>query len=523
MAYQTLHDAYVALNTTHWLYNRNRDRWEFLYHSYAGGEEYRKGGYLTKYQLETAAEFQQRLMNTPLDNQCQSVIQTYISFLFRNLPERDFGSWEGLPQLEDFLKDCDREGRNFNSFMKQVSIWASVFGSAWVIMTKPNVGAQTLAQEQALGVRPYINLLTPLAVSDWSWQRDSTGRYELNRLRYIEEIMDSITIIKEWDLTSITTYEMNEVKKEARVIDEQPNLLNRIPAILVYNQRSVTRDLGISDITDIADIQRQIYCLLSEQEQQIRIDGHPTLVTPVTANVGSGAGAIIQLQDGSDGALNPYYLEAGGISVDNIHNSIDKLVESIDRMAFTGGVRAKETRTMSGVAMEVEFNLLSAKLADKADQLELAEEQIWELWALYQQTEFTGSIKYPDTFSIQDDDREMNQLLTAKNAASDPIVLKIIDGKILELLGEEKELLSYDDLTPVPGRTYSDGTPIPDSLPPAYQLSTNSDVPQGQNCANCEYYKSTEQYCIKFDAAVRPVFWCAKWEPKEDTNDLADQ
>jgi hypothetical protein len=38
------------------------------------------------------------------------------------------------------------------------------------------------------------------------------------------------------------------------------------------------RGLGVSDLTDIADLQKAIYNELSEIEQIIRISNHPSLV-----------------------------------------------------------------------------------------------------------------------------------------------------------------------------------------------------------------------------------------------------
>jgi hypothetical protein len=83
-------------------------------------------------------------------------------------------------------------------------------------------------------------------------------------------------------------------------------------------------------------------------------------------------------------------------------------------------------------------------------------------------------------------------------------------------LGEEKERLPFIDPNPQVGRLYPDGEEINSNLPAAYQPATNPDVPAGQNCGNCEYYKPGELYCTKFDAPVRAVFWCAKWEPYEE-------
>jgi len=124
-----------------------------------------------------------------------------------------------------------------------------------------------------------------------------------------------------------------------------------------------------------------------------------------------------------------------------------------------------------------------------------------------------GYVEYPNSFNIRDKAGEINQLQTAKSTATDPVVIRKIDEHILEWMGEEKELLAYQDINPIPGRTYPDGEAIPESLPPAYMPAEDSGT-QDQWCQNCEYYKSTEGYCIKFDANVRPLFWCAKWEPQ---------
>lgn len=516
MTQQALLDDYTALSSTNNFYTRNRDRWEYLYNSYAGGDDYRQGAYLTRYNLETSGEYQARLNNTPLDNHCQSVIQTYISFLFREEPKRDFEDWEDLPDVEAFLEDADMENRSLDAFMKQVATWVSVFGHGFIIMTKPNLGAVSLGQEMELGVRPYVNFLSPLIVSDWTWSREPGGRYVLTYFKYVEDIADGITTVREWTPDTIKTWVMDDLKKEAYLRAEEPNMLGMIPVIMVYNQRGIVRDMGISDITDIADLQRQIYNLQSENEQSIRMDGHPSLVVSATAQLGSGAGALIVLQEGADAGQNPYYLEHGGTSVDNIHSSIDKLVEAIDRISFTGGVRGTVQKTMSGIAMSTEFELLNAKLSEKADQLELAEEQIWRLFGIYQNRTWNGEVEYPGSFNIRDQQREFAELATAKSAATDPVVFRVIDERILELFGEEDERLPFIDPNPQTGRTYPDGEAIPDSLPNAYQPATNPDVPPGQNCGNCEYYKPGELYCTKFDAPVRAVWWCAKWEPYEE-------
>lgn len=439
MSLQSLTEAYAYIGTASLEFNRNRDRWKFLLESYSGGDDYRQGAHLVRYTLETDAEYEARLRSTPLDNHCRSVISVYISFLFREEPKRELGPLALDPMVKEFLKDADLDGRSFTAFMKEASIWSSVFGHCWVLMTKPGVIAQTLADQIAQGVRPYVNLLTPLVVTDWRWQRLPNGRYDLTYFKYIEDVNGDEVTIREWTKETIRTWIANERTRTAILHMEEINELGKIPAVLVYNQRSQIRGIGLSDISDIADQQRAIYNELSEVEQSVRLEGHPSLVVTPDTQVGAGAGAMIMMPDNLDAGLKPYMLNADATPINMIYESIRNRVASIDRMANTGGVRATETRTLSGVAMETEFQLLNAKLSEKADNLELAEEQIWQLWCQYQGVVWDGEIEYPSSFNIRDTNREFQELQTAKSAATSPAVLAVIDYKIMEALDEEPE------------------------------------------------------------------------------------
>ena len=517
---ETLSDELSRLLQGNLLYDTYFPQWQYLLQSYVGGQEYKDAQHLTRYQLETDGEYRARIRTTPLENHCQSVISVYNSFLFREEPVREFNGLESFPELEDFLNDADFDGRSLNAFMKDVATWTSVFGHAWIIVSKPNVGAVTVADEQSMGVRPYVSLLTPMVVLDWEYSRAPSGRVTLNKLRYLEETTGDIKIVKLWTPETVTTTVIDTKKEE--IVEEivEVNGLGMIPAVCAYNGRSIIRGFGVSDIADIADAQKFIYNATSEVEQSIRMDSHPSLVVTPETKVGTGSGALIHMPENLDPGLKPYLLEFGGASIDSIYQAIQHSIDSIDKMANTGAVRATESKVMSGVAMETEFQLLNARLSEKADNLELAEEQMWMIWCAYMGTTWQGSIDYPGSFNIRDTGSEITQLQTAKNTATDPAVLRKIDEHILEWMGEEKELLPFQDPNPQPGRLYPDGEEINANLPAAYQPASNPEVPQGENCGNCEYYKPGELYCTKFDAPVRAVYWCAKWEPYEEMSSV---
>jgi len=443
----TLSDELKRLLQGNQLYQDYYGRWQFLLESYVGGMEYRQAGHLTRYQLETDSEYAARLKTTPLDNHCQSVISVYNSFLFREDPDRDFGSITNLPELEDFLYDSDLDGRSLNAFMKDVSTWSSVFGHCWIIVSKPNVGAQTVADEQALGIRPYVSLLTPMVVLDWNYKRQPNGRVVLTYIRYLEDVTGDLRTVREWTESEIKTTVVNTKKDLIMEETVEVNQLGKIPAVCAYNGRSIVRGFGVSDISDIADAQKYIYNCTSEVEQSIRLDSHPSLVKTPETQAGSGAGSLIHMPENLDPGLKPYILEFGGASVDSIYKSIEATVAAIDKMANTGAVRATESRTLSGVAMETEFQLLNARLSEKADNLELAEEQMWKIWCEYMGTVWDGEIDYPGSFNIRDTGKEISQLREAAAAQpADPRVRAAIDAKILDWLDlDEDELATIQD------------------------------------------------------------------------------
>jgi hypothetical protein len=416
-ATELIQNEIAKVLSTNDLYNSYRPRWRYLLESYLGGDEYRRAGHLTRYATESNAEYQARLLATPLQNHCASVTSVYTSFLFREQPHRDLGSIENNSQITDFLRDCDYEGRTLDHFMKDLSTWVSVFGHAWMIVSKPNVGAVTAADEQMIGNRPYLSMLTPLVVTDWQWRRGPTGKYELDYLKYIEEVNGDIHTVKEWTPEMVKTSIVDESRNEyveSPTVEE--NELGIIPAVLAYNKRSSVRGIGVSDLKDIADQQRFIYNALSEVDQSIRLNTHPSLVKTENTQAGIGAGSVIHVDESMDPALKPYLLEFSGSSIDSIYESIRDAVSSIDKMANTGAVRATESRTMSGIAMETEFQMLNARLSEKANSLELAEEQMWQIWALYMNVDWNGTIDYPTSFNIRDAKHDLEFYLLAQTA-----------------------------------------------------------------------------------------------------------
>ena len=428
---------------THKDYKENINNYEYFIRSYNGGYDYTLGQYLNRYNLELDNEFNQRLANTPCDNHCRNIIQIYSSFLFRVKATRDFGSMADEPSLESFLKDADLEGNSFNSVMKQAQNYASIYGHCFLVLDKPTVQLRTRADELNQDVRPYVSVITPENVLDWNLKREVNGKYYLDYLKVREEVdKDGGIYYRMWYPDRIDTV-YQEGNSEPSIIDTADNQIGRIPAVILYNAKSHKRLIGISDLTDIADLQKAIYNEYSEIEQLIRLTNHPSLVKTPSVNASAGAGAVIEMPEEIEPNLKPYLLQPSGQNLNAIMESIRHKVEAINRIAHTGAVRTTKQQVSSGIALQTEFELLNARLSEKADNLELAEEQLFRCYAMFQNTEFDGEINYPDSFNIRDYavDLQFFSMAKAMNLQS-PTFNKEVDKEIVRAVIDDDEKLT---------------------------------------------------------------------------------
>ena len=426
------------------------NRWEFYLRSYLGGDEYKAGKYLNEYQLELDMEYDNRINFTPIDNHSRNIISIYSSFLFRVPPTREYGALANDLALEPFLKDTDLEGQNFNAFMKNAQTYSAVYGNIWIFVDKPESNAQTRAEELGQNIRPYLNMITPDNVYDWHYSRAKSGKYYLDYIKVREEVTKDGTYFRIWTPEEINYVFMDSESGDPKVVDTKPNALGMIPAVCLYNKRSPKKGIGISDLTDVALLQRSIYNELSEMEQLIRLSNHPSLVKTQGVEASAGAGSVISMPDDLDTGLKPYLLQPSGANLSEIRASIEQKVEMIDRATHMSGVRHTKTQVQSGIALQTEFENLNSALSEKADLLENAEEQIWTIWGMWQNKVFDGEIYYPDTFNLRDYASDLQYLQLAKaSGVRSSTFQKEIDKQIAKAVVDDDDVIKTinDEIT----------------------------------------------------------------------------
>jgi len=403
---------------THPHYAEFIDEWKFYVRAYFGGKMYRDGNYLLQHPFESSTNYRRRKQTSYYYNYCGPVVDIFVSHLFRKEAVRDFGSLTTDPLFDAFWWDADLEGNTFRHFMREAQRLASIYGRVSVIVDKPQALASTRAEAEALGIRPYISLVTPENLVDWSYVRlPSSGRFVLDSVK-IKESEDTYRI---WTREGWELWQLAGKGAEVRLVEAGWHGLGEVPLVNLYNKQSGVKMAGISDIQDIADINRNIYYLCSDAREIIENTAFPMLAMPYTRGGEDereiGPHNIIQF-DPAETNSKPYWLEAPHSSLSEIREWVRQDISEIYRIAKLGGVKSAEDSmsARSGAALELEFQQLYSTLSEKADNIEQAEARIFDLWARWEGKTFDGLIEYPDDFSVRDIDRDLKNAIEAQSA-----------------------------------------------------------------------------------------------------------
>ena len=392
------------LKKTHPDYDAYIAEWTFFIRSYYGGKLYRDGDYLIQHPFESGKNYERRKTIAYYYNYCAPIVDIFVSHLYKTPPKREYGGLGTEPLFKSFLDDSDLEGSSFASFMRNAQRLASIYGRVSVVIDKPLGKAKTKAEELENDIRPYLSIVTPDNVLDWRYVREPSGRQVLDMIK----IKESMTEYRIWNRVTWELWVYNETEDDQPILaDSGAHGLGVVPVVNVYNKSKVTDMIGVSDIQDIADINKNIYYLCSDATEIIENTAFPMLAMPYEKGQSEekkvGPRNILQF-DPELANSKPVWLEAPHSSLEEVREWIAQSVMEIHRIARLGGlVSTTETKQpWSGIALEIKSEQLYAALIEKADNMEEAETKILNVVALWLNTSFNGLIDYPDNFSVRD-------------------------------------------------------------------------------------------------------------------------
>ena len=402
------------IKNTHPEYERMLPQWAFFLDAYEGGFAFTsKPAYLFSHARETAEDRAFRLKRVVYYNYCRSIIDIYVSYIYRREVVRE----SNHPLFETFLNDIDLRGNDINTFMaSRVAPMAQVLGVVFVVVDMPPApeGLKTAYEERALGIRPYARLLLPFNLVDW--ELDSDGQFLWAKVREVAPSergpLDDTQQTK-WQYRIWTRNRWFLLDEDGNFLNPngpkgEPHPLGRVPIARVYNERSFLNTLaGVSALQDIAPICQRIYNLCSLLDEFLYKQCFSFLAWPGDVDVERLTTANIASLD-PETRLLPTYITPPTDPARFIESQIEKSIEEIYRLARIR-YAVMETHAESGIARAIEFHDTNNILAKKARNLEAGEREIFELLFAWMGEEPDFRVVYPKEFSVRAANEEIEE------------------------------------------------------------------------------------------------------------------
>lgn len=273
-------------------------------------------------------------------------------------------------KIKTWCEDVDLQGNSLHTFAAMMMDEALGFGLAGILVDYPRVsGARTLADERAIGARPYMVAIKHSQILGWKAQR-SNGATVLTQLRLAEskEEDDGEFGVKQVPRVRVLTpgawavYMPGAKQEDDWVLEEEgTTTLQAIPFAPVYGRKRGFMD-GVSPLLDLAYLNVKHWQSQSDQDTILRVARVPILALiggddPMPDGTGGtqltvGASAAVRLP--KDGNLK--FVEHTGAAIEAGAKSLEALE---DQMIQTGAellVQKPGQRSATEAANDAEAN-----------------------------------------------------------------------------------------------------------------------------------------------------------------------
>ena len=370
--------------------------YQFLIDAYTGLGGFKDGSYLVRYPRETDAKYNRRKQLAVYPNFVKKIVDTFVSFLFKNPPVRDTSK---SPEYAEFIENVDLRGTYIDDFMHHIARLTLIFGTVFVVVDTPKEGGY-----------PYATIRLPTQLE----------RVELDEYGRI------VKVVFAEGTELFRAFEPNRwiVSKDAEqriVLEAGEHNLGVVPVVPVSWAEPLLPNEVLTQpfIWDIAKLNFDLYNAISELREILRNITFPVLTLPV-----KDESMLQKMKDITIGIENfiPYTPESGGkpdfiappegpakTLLEYINFLISQIYKAVN-LEFALGSHSQK----SGVALEFEFQQLNTLLTGLALQMEKAEYQIADLVAKWNGKEkFEGTISYRKDFSFRDLERELKVAMDA--------------------------------------------------------------------------------------------------------------
>lgn len=451
----------------HEIYRKYSSYWDFLLSSYEGGVNY-SGAYIINgsnpsslldslfrvfangkeissnvhgnlfmHPKERTQDYAERVRMSYYYNFCAPVIDIYTNHLFKQEIVNKFKSIQS--EVDEIYEDVDCNGSSLPEFRRKVADMAQVYGHVFIVVDSPALDEKNIiSRKDQIENRafPYFSIYTPSSLINWSLDKFGNPYWvilaEPNEVNTDPETYDKNK--KKQNRFRLWTREEWFLFEGETIISSGTHGLGIVPIVCAYDKKSNLYDnyLGVSAIADICFIARDIYNSCSELKQILRDQTFAFLAVQGTSDeyrelsVGTSKGLLYP-----EGRNAPQYVAPPSSNADIYFQHIDRQVSKIFQLAkLEGGsvIQPQQSAVMqSGVSKAWDFNETNSSLTCKSNNLEDAEMKMWQIFALWLNKEFDGTVQYPKEFSVSSLKDDMNEAeQSARLALGDTYQLEVL-------------------------------------------------------------------------------------------------
>jgi hypothetical protein len=474
--------ATTPFDERHPIYRENQAKWQYYADHYAGGPSYplkanpllsamglpggaapqsgsqRYGGagsYVQRFPLEPEDAYLHRLARAVTINIVAPVVDLYCATV---------GKQENImvnaPGLEPFLDDCDRQGQSLVQFLSGTRQHATVRGVTYLFVDSPQATdtITTQADVQRQGIRPYVVEILPEDLLNW--RLDPLGqpleilfRVQLEVAGSLLDSTENPHVTEElryWSRSTWATYRKGADGKWAQA-NAGENKLGVVPIIPLYHKRLRPFE-GESLIKDAARIQQLLTNWVSDFDQAIekQMFAVPVLKsTKEPKEVGVGVSVCLHLnpedkEEFSYVTPNTAPFEAGW-------DAFYRLVQLANKhMGLKASpIMTQDTKSESGVSKAWDFYEADKIMGQMALYEQETVKSALTFAALWQGTEFNGSVQYGTKYDLSTVTDDIEDLLSLQTAGCPPTVCRevlrrIIAKKLPSLPGDVQKTIDAE-------------------------------------------------------------------------------
>lgn len=396
-------------------HTRMSGRWELPRSLMGGTATMRMLAYkfLPRHPAESGRHWHARLQRSVLRNFFRRTVLSLTGKVFA----KPLVLGDDVPQrLRDLMEDVDLMGRNLHVFAREVFADALIHGLSHILVDYPRIeSGGTLADEQALGARPYAVHIRAEQLIGWRVE-DEGGRPRLTQIRLRESVTEPDGAFGERQVDQVRVLEpgawtlwRQDEDGDWMVVESGQTSLDVIPLVTIYTHRCGVMEAE-PPLEDLAWLNLEHWQIRSDQRNALNVTSFPILAAAGwnkdDGQVEFGPNKFLTTAD-PQGKF--YYVESGGAHLAAGRAELEALEEAMRLFGLQFELASAPTAT--GRILDAAEG--SAPLQDWALGLADAIEQMLMYFARWEGLTDGGSVTLGGDV-VPSDSRELEVLIKAR-------------------------------------------------------------------------------------------------------------